>query len=470
MNTKAKQKTTPELNTCLPASTQRGEPTANRLLGVYPQKQDGLFMQRIKVFGGRINWPQWRRVAELAAKYSKNFPLHITTRQDIELHNVALESIASIHQGLAEVALIIFGAGGDSIRNITVCSACDFCKGGFDLLPVAALVREYLEQQPVVLNLPRKFKISFSGCEKACAKPWLNDLGFIAQADGLLTVIGAGSLGNKPALGVELYKDFPVKDILPLCIAAVELFEKYGDRENRHHARLRHVRERLGDQAFRIELDTWFGLVKARQSWPDLVLAQNNNAGIKLLYLLQLPNGNINSHDAIQLADVSEPKGVQIRINLEHGLELYGTEKFPLPDNLAILTKNPTIIACPGSATCPKGLVDTWATAERIRQTFATKNISDVRINISGCPNNCGQSTVADVGLVGLLRKENGNKVPYYRIYVGGSNGKNNILAQQHCIVSAGDAPCIIKDLLKLIKQSLNDGTDTNDIRSKNNM
>lgn len=425
------------------------QPTDSRLLGVYPQKQEGLYLQRIKVFGGRISWAQWRRVADLAAKCSKNFPLHITTRQDIELHNIAFESIEFVHQGLSEVALSGFGAGGDSVRNITVCSGCDFCQSCFDVFPLAHLIHQYLEQKPMILNLPRKFKISFSGCERACAKPWLNDLGFIAQANGLLTVIGAGSLGSKPALGIELYKDFPVKDTLALCVAAVELFEKYGDRGNRHHARLRHVREKLGNQAFHMELDSWLNRVKARQSWPGLPLAQNKNPNMKLLYRLQLPNGNISSQDAIQIAEVSDPRGARIRINLEHGLELYGTEKFPLPGNLAVFTKNPAVVACPGSATCPRGLVDTWAAANRLRQTLDCLDFSSVRINISGCPNNCAQSAVADIGLIGLLRKENGQQIPYYRILREGGNGENDILATQYCIANDDDFLGIIRYLLK---------------------
>jgi len=162
---------------------------ANRLLGVYPQKQDGLFMQRIRIPGGRISWPQWRKITELAIKYTPGVPLHLTTRQDIELHDVTHQSIPAVHEGLAEAALTIFGAGGDSVRNVTVCAGCDLCRDAFDLLPMARFVQSYLEQQPVIFNLGRKFKISFSGCEQACARPWVSDLGFIAKANGLFTVM-----------------------------------------------------------------------------------------------------------------------------------------------------------------------------------------------------------------------------------------------------------------------------------------
>jgi sulfite reductase (ferredoxin) len=419
----------------------------SRLLGVYPQRQSGLYMQRIKIFGGRINWPQWRRIAELADLYCNGFPLHISTRQDIELHNITIENLPAVQRGLTEIGLTIFAACGDAVRNITVCTGCDFHDNNYSLLPLAQLVRFYLEELSVVLNLPRKFKISFSGCKKACAKPWLNDLGFIAQEDGLFTVIGAGSLGPKPALGIELYKDLPARDALPLCIAAIELFNQHGDRENRRRARFRHIREKFGDVAFRTQLNNHFILSKERQAWPDIKPARNQNSDIKPLFRLQLQNGNIDIAQAIELAELADPKGAILRINLEHGIELYGIENFQLPDSFARLAQNPIIVACPGSATCQRGLVDCWKTADSIREAFSGGNLSNVRINISGCPNNCGQSAVADISLVGMLRKENGRQEPYYRVLKGGGNGQNNVQAQECCIVSAGDVPDTIRSI-----------------------
>jgi len=421
---------------------------ANRLLGVYPQKQDGLFMQRIRIPGGRISWPQWRRIAELAVKYTPGVPLHLTTRQDIELHDVAHESIPAVHEGLAEVALMIFGAGGDSVRNVTVCAGCDLCEDAFDLLPLARLVQSHLEQQPVIFNLGRKFKISFSGCEQACARPWVSDLGFIAQTNGLFTVIVAGSLGAKPALGIRFYEDLPAGDILPLCVAALEFFEQSGDRENRQRARFRHVREKLGDRNFLAELDTRFKHLKARQAWPNIVPAPTDGLS-KLLHRFQLSNGNISPREALDLAGAAEPKGTTLRINLEHGIELYGTEKFELPGSLAQLANNPIIIACPGSTTCPRGLANCWATADRIRKKLTKRHTKQLQICISGCPNNCAQSAVADIGLVGMMRKVNGISTEHYRLLTGGGNGKNEKLAEQSTVISARDVIETIESLLE---------------------
>ena len=421
---------------------------ANRLLGLYPQKQDGLFMQRIRIPGGRISWPQWRKIAELAAEYTPGIPLHLTTRQDIELHDVAGESVPAVHEGLAEAALTIFGTGGDSVRNLTVCAGSDLCRDAFDLMPLARLVQAGLEQRPAIFNLGRKFKISFSGCEQACARPWVSDLGFIAQNEGLFTVIGAGSLGAKPVLGIRFYKDLPAADILPLCVAALEFFEHAGERENRNRARFRHVREKLGDRAFLTELDKRLKEVKARQAWPNIIpaAAQRN---LKLLHRLQLPNGNISPQQALHMADAAGPRGAVLRINLEHGVELYGTEEFELPDSLIQLANNPIIIACPGSTTCPRGLANCWATADKIRKKFTKRQTKQLQICISGCPNNCAQSALADIGLVGIKRRENGKLSTHYRVFTGGGNGKNEKLAEQSTVISARDVVDTIESLLK---------------------
>jgi sulfite reductase (ferredoxin) len=434
---------------CESGKTVTGKQSSeNHLLGVYPQKQDGLYMQRIRIPGGRISWPQWRKIAELAAKYTPGAPLHLTTRQDIELHDVTGGSISAVHEGLAEVALTTFGAGGDSVRNLTVCAGCDLCRDAFDLLPLARLVQSHLEQQPVIFNLGRKFKISFSGCEQACARPWVSDLGFIARSNALFTVIGAGSLGAKPALGIKFYTDFPAGDILPLCVAALEFFEQSGERQNRRRARFRHVREKLGDRAFLAELDSRLKQVKARQSWPNLVPAATNGH-LRLWHRLQLPNGNISPQEALDLADAAEPKEATLRINLEHAIELYGMEELKLPASLARLVNNPIIIACPGSTTCPRGLVNCWLTADRIRKQLTKQHTRQLQICISGCPNNCAQSAVADIGLVGMTRKVNGMCTEHFRLFTGGGKGKNEKPAKQSTAVPAEDVSETISALLK---------------------
>jgi len=413
--------------------------TAGRLiLGVYPQKQEGLFMQRIKIPGGRISWQQWRKVCLAAQTFTNGTPLHTTTRQDIELHNIAAGDIQSLQQELCRTGLNFFGACGDMVRNITLCGSCDIIDGSWDLLPIVHLLNQQILSQKFLFNLPRKFKISFSACPKACAKPWINDLGFIAQQDGTFTLIGAGSLGPKPALGIELCRNLPAKEILPVCMASLELFQQYGDKTNRRTARLRHIRERISDDSFKKELDKKFNKKKEECDWPDIVFSKGSRTTLKMLRL-QLPDGNISPADGLLLADIYEATNSQLRINIEHGLEIFAEEHAVLPAHLAEFVNKPIIIACPGSSTCPRGLVDTARACEAIRKALANYNTGNLRINISGCPNNCAQSAVSDIGLVGQKRNKDGKLSESFRLLSGGGNGGSNKLAEQTSEVWAED-------------------------------
>ena len=97
------------------------EPDRQRLLGIYGQRQEGLLMQRVKVHGGRIMAPQLRTLALLAEQYTPSYPLHLTTRQDVELHGVRPPDVPDIQRGIADVGLTTVGACGDTLRNVTVC-------------------------------------------------------------------------------------------------------------------------------------------------------------------------------------------------------------------------------------------------------------------------------------------------------------------------------------------------------------
>jgi len=238
-----------------------------------------------------------------------------------------------------------------------------------------------------------------------------------------------------------------VGEALPLCVAAIEFFEERGERKNRRRARLRHIREKVGDESFRRELEVRFVRVKKRQNWP-VVLPVRGDSKKKLLCRLQLRNGNISPEEAIALAEAGEAQGAILRINLEHGLELYGTETIELGEDLSALCGNAIIIACPGSTTCPQALCDCWATADSIRGALEGMELGQLRINISGCPNNCAHSSMADIGLVGLMRKEKAESVACYRLFRDGGNGRSDKLAEQQGIMRAADAAETIKRLL----------------------
>jgi len=405
---------------------------ADKLHGVYPQKQTGLYMQRIKIPGGRISWSQWRTIAQIQKSFSPDAPVHLTTRQDIELHNLHLDDTVKVQRTLIDAGLFVYGSGGDSLRNITVCSGCGLCKDSFNVFDIAIAVEQYLQSLAVLSNLPRKFKISFSGCGENCAKPYLNDIGFIAVSENHFDVIVAGSLGPVPASGIKAYNNLPVSDVFALCRAAVEMFAELGERNNRRKARLRHIRERLGDSVFLTELDKRFKQA-VKEPQPKINSLTKGNPDIKLLQRLNIPDGDINTEQILLLADLCEHHDIESRINFEHGIELYGTKPLDLPASLKQFENGPIIIACQGGRTCPQGLIDCQAAALKIRDPFAEdKQFANVRVNISGCPNNCAHSTAAAIGFVGLKRSGK----DHVQLYTGGGNGKNQNLAQKRRVES----------------------------------
>lgn len=206
--------------------------------------------------------------------------------------------------------------------------------------------------------------------------------------------------------------------------------------KNRSRARFRHVREKLGDEAFKAELDKRFADQKAKKDWPDVTTGKAD-PNIRLLWRLRLAGGNIDLADALALADAGEPADAVLRINLEHGLELYGSKTVQLNEKLEAMESNPAIVACPGMTSCPRGLADTQETAEKLRKALAGSSKKDVRIKISGCPNNCVHSVVADIGLVGIRKTIDGESTQCYRVYTGGGNGINDTLAQASDVITA---------------------------------
>ncbi|HBG26238.1 MAG: hypothetical protein A2Y10_08055 [Planctomycetes bacterium GWF2_41_51] len=417
---------------------------ADKLHGVYPQKQEGLFMLRVKIPGGRLTWPQWRVFAQVQETYSPDTPVHFTTRQDIEFHNLQLGDIVEAQKILIKAGLSFYGSGGDALRNVTVCSGCGLCAESFEVFEISVAVEEYLQSLPASANLPRKFKISFSGCQKNCARPYLNDIGFIAVSESHFNVITAGSLGPIPALGIETYKNLQVSDVFFLCRAAIEMFAELGDRTNRRKARLRHIRQKLGDDAFLSELDRRFKQV-VKEPQPNINSLSKSKPDFKLLHRLNIPDGDISTEQIIQLADLCENQGVESRINFEHGIELYGSKHLELPVNLKQFENGLVIIACQGGRTCPYGLINTQNAALKIRKAYEKIDHSNIHINISGCSNNCAHSAAAAIGFVGL--KRDGKE--HVQLYTGGGDGKNPMLAQKREII---DVENITSDTFNHIK------------------
>jgi sulfite reductase beta subunit-like hemoprotein len=439
-----------------PCTTVPESAAEARLLGLYPQRQEGWWMQRVKIPGGILTHEQWRALADSCRRFTPSAPLLLTTRQDMEFHNLTAEAIPRLQSELAHAGLTTVGACGDTLRNITLCPGNGLCRDAPDLTLAARALGSFLESFSGIYSLPRKFKISLSACSRACAQPWINDLGFvISREKGSLhvTAIGAGSLGPRPVTGMLLYENLPAQDICALSLAAIRVVDTHGNRENRGKARLRHVRERLGNEQFHELLDSELRAVKNETQPPALpVICPELN----LTHALDLNPvcGMITPGHAEAIADLARSKDMVVRPQTHHRLSLFARdaaaaraaiEKNPYLKQLA---HGPDIVSCPGTTYCSRALVNTHAMEKALREQMPADGQHAIRI--SGCPNGCAQSAVAGIGLTGKIKKDSGgSRVEGFSVATSGGMGKTPVLACPEIdFISAEHVPEFMRRLI----------------------
>jgi sulfite reductase (ferredoxin) len=410
-----------------------------KLFGSYPQNQEGLFMQRIPVFAGVIRPQKLYEIAQIAIQFTNSSPLHLTTRQDIELHNAPKSHLQTVLDKLDAIGFSTYGAGGDNLRNITICPCCRFNAAAFDVSALAESLRDYLQDHPVRQDMPRKFKISFAGCDQPQSRPYVNDLSFLATSATTVRVVGAGSLGAKPEPGIVLIEQLSVNDVIPLTLAAVKLFKDHGERQNRRKARLRHVRQRFGDPRFLELLNDYFLKEKEAFSCPKIELVYGKT-GFQKVASLQTIAGEIDPHHAQKLAMAAQKANAHLCINFHQGIDIYAGESFVLPKELRPFIDLPQIVACPGNTTCTNGLTDCPGLAAELSEALKDNaSFKGKTIAISGCPNNCAHSAIANIGLVGRFKTIDGVRQEVYQVLLNGDNGTTDKLAEPAEIVPAKD-------------------------------
>jgi len=402
------------------------------LLGLYPQRQNGLWMQRVKIPGGSPTAAQWGAIGRIARNFTPQTPLHLTTRQDIELHDLSAHRVPEVHAALAAAGLSTIGACGDAPRNVTVCPC-----GSDELLALAGSIRQGLTDIDGVYSLPRKFKVSLS-CSNGCGQPWINDLGLVAsRKDGRwgFAVMAGGSLGARPGTGMKLYDWLDTAKVIPLAVATVRVFAANGDRENRRCARLRHVRERIGDEALADLIAAELKVVCAQGDWPKVEFAEAT-APLPVRARLTFPNGDISADQAEALGDIASADGLAVRIGSQHQVIVLAANEARL--NLVLQTpaltdarsRQSVVVSCPGTRWCSRGLTDTNAMADLLRNGLGPSLPPEMTVCISGCPNGCAHSSVADIGLSGGRIADGGQSRDVYNLMVGGGMGRNGGLAK----------------------------------------
>jgi sulfite reductase beta subunit-like hemoprotein len=474
--------------------------------GTYGQRQPGFQMLRVKIAAGVLQPAQLRVLAEIADEYSTGRG-HLTTRENIQFHFVKLENVGAAMRLLADTGLTTREACGNTVRNVTACPVAGICPGeAFDVTPYALGVSRYLLRHPDFHDLPRKFKIAFSGCEDdgGCAVAGIHDIGLIAQVRGNngtshrgFKVLVGGGLGSLPTEAAVLTDFLPEEELLPTVEAILRVFTETGNRKNKLMARLKFVLRAKGIEEFRrlvaekrkmsqapAEVFTVPTPIKPSlvtiaplplsssaagtqndpeyDRWAEHNLMSQRQAGYGTVWL-KLSAGTLHSHQMRGLADVlekNELSGVRIAVNQDLVIPWVPFDRVrAIYDELGALelaTPGARTISdvtgCPGATTCNLGITRSLTLAEVLSRElngYPDPEIQKLRIKISGCPNSCGHHHIADIGFYGNVRKVGEQQAPYYQLLLGGRVNADGVrFARQIMSVPARPIPAIIRDLL----------------------
>src|ERR1700712_4760113 len=225
--------------------------------GVYGQRQPGVQMVRIKLPFGKVTFKQLLRIADVADEYGSG-NLHLTTRQDIQIHYVSLDRTPQLWAELERDDITLREACGNTVRNVTSSPAAGIDpKELFDVSPYAHAVFEYFLRNPICQDMGRKFKISFSSSEADTAFSYIHDIGAIPKINaagerGFKVMLGGG-LGAQPALAHAVHEFLPEDQLIPYIESVIRVFDRHGERNNCNKARMKFLIQKIGlDEVLRL--------------------------------------------------------------------------------------------------------------------------------------------------------------------------------------------------------------------------
>lgn len=476
--------------------------------GVYGQRQQGVQMVRIKLPYGKITFSQWKRIADISDEYSIG-NLHLTTRQDVQVHFVSLDRTPELWAELEKDEITLREACGNTVRNITASPTSGIDpKEVFDVSPHADAAFRYFLRNPICQEMGRKIKISFSNTEEDTSLAYLHDLGFIPKIEdgkkGFRVVVGGG-LGAQPMLAKVAFEFLEENKIIPYIESILRIFDRHGERNSRHKARMKFLIQKIGFEEFvklveaevkslkihTFEIDDavkWEIDIPSKrseiasdetedyQTWLSTNTFEQKQSGLHAAYV-RILNGNISSDTSRSLIEKLEGYiGNDVRITINQGLMLKHIPTQNLPYVFQVLTDHQlaapgansvaNITACPGTDTCNLAISDsthiTSKLEEVISQDFPELIFdSEIKIKISGCMNSCGQHGMASIGFHGSSLKAPDKRVlPALQVLLGGAtlgNGEGKI-ADKVIKVPSKRGPEVLRVVLNNFEENSNEG------------
>jgi ferredoxin-nitrite reductase/sulfite reductase (ferredoxin) len=435
--------------------------------GVYGQRQQGANqMVRIKLSYGQMNPTQMRVLAEASERFTNGIS-HITTRQAIQYHFIQLDDTPALMRMLEECGLTTREACGNAVRAVVGSPlAGTRADEPFNVQPYAEAVFRHFLRGPLSSSLPRKFKIGFSGSDAdPLAQANIQDIGVTAVVvDGRqgFRIVAAGGLGSSPQAPLKLYDCLPKAELIPVCEALVRVHHKYGDRQNRAKARLKFVLRNKGDAGFRALFEEQLAAAKAEgiagKALPDALPPANptaipvegspaerdwrawnvhphREAGLATVSVC-IRRGDVPAREMRILADLCERYSAGDACTTNDQNIVFRRVKHAdlsvLHGELAKLgyTRRAhglvDVVSCPGASTCQLGITLSKNLGreleEALRELGDDRRLNQSRVNISGCPNSCGQHHIGSIGLHGAASKIGDKLVPHYVLMVGGGD------------------------------------------------
>jgi sulfite reductase (ferredoxin) len=444
--------------------------------GVYGQRQQGVQMIRIKLPFGKASVKQLYRIADVSDEYSTG-NLHITTRQDIQIHFVSLDRTPQLWAELEKDDITLREACGNTVRNVTASSIAGIDpKEPFDVSPYAHLVFSYFLRKPFGQELGRKIKIAFSSNDLDDAVTYIHDLGFIPkikivngkEVKGFKVLVGGG-LGAQPFLAQVAHEFLEEEKLIPFVEATIRVFDRYGERNSRHKARIKYLIAKLGIEEFirlteeeriavQYELSRDFKLVPQQLDYPaapkfDLNALIENTTDIKLKEWLKtnvfqqkqegyygvfvkVVLGNFSTATARKLGPiVLKYAADDIRFTIDQSILLKfvkGEDLVKLYEELKSISLADSgynsvadVTSCPGTDTCNLGISNSTQVAKVIENVIREEYPEyiynrEIKIKISGCMNSCGQHGLAHIGFHGSSVKVGKATAPALQVLLGG--------------------------------------------------
>ena len=467
--------------------------------GVYGQRQEGVQMIRIKIPYGKLKTNQLRRISDVSDEYSRG-RLHITTRQDIQIHYVDLNRTPELWADLEKDDVTLREACGNVVRNVTASETAGIdVNEPFDVSPYADALYKFFLRNPICQEMGRKFKVSFSSTDEDTGLSYLHDIGYIAKTQNGVRgfkVLVAGGLGSQPRHAELLYDFVETDKIIPLMEGVLRVFDRYGERKSRAKARMKFLLKDIGLEAFKelieqeqeaiefktvaIDASTYtpskpvsvevpkvtiknqeaFNLWKSTNLIPQ---KQDGYVAIGVKVIL----GDFYTDKARLLANLVDKYAAgEVRLTLRQNIVIPFVKEELVPyfyqelEKLGFVeagyNKAVDITACPGTDTCNLGIASSTGIAEELERVITAeypqylKN-EDLIIKISGCMNACGQHNMANIGFQGMtVRTPEKLVAPALQVLLGGGNlgDGNGVFADKVVKVPSKRGPEALRRIL----------------------